>query len=56
MADENVKEKTTETSAAQKRTESFGSYKEHTIDAKTAFSFLLRCVISSVLPSECSAR
>ena len=34
MADENVKEKTTETSAAQKRTESFGSYKEHTIDAK----------------------
>ena len=34
VADENVKEKTTETSAAQKRTESFGSYKEHTIDAK----------------------
>ena len=26
------------------------------IMTKTAFSFLPRCVISSVLPSECSAR
>ncbi|MCI5795912.1 MAG: division/cell wall cluster transcriptional repressor MraZ [Ruminococcus sp.] len=34
MADENVKDKINETSAPQKRTESFGSYKEHTIDAK----------------------